>query len=716
MANLNIDLKLLVGKANASLGKLTQQAQVADRRFANLEKSVSGVRNTLGLLAGAAAGIGLFKLGQAALSLGTNAIDAASKIETMATQFEVLTGSGAKASAVVKDLTEFTAKTPFQLEGVAKAAQRLLSFGVESDSVKDKLQVLGDISAASGADLGELALIFGQVRVAGKLTGERLLQLQEKGIGAFGPALAKTLGVAESALSKMVSQGKVDFATFEAAFASLNQKGGFAFEGMIKRSRTLEGRTSTLKDNMNLLQADIGNKLLPTFKGLATAATIVVNKIRQNAEVMAFFGNVAAQIPGIVDFVAKAIITFNNAIQNTRQFLNSISIAINKFIGGVLDVVIAANEAEIAFKRFVGNDVSQLEKNNAELKRTREIFGEIANEATQANDQIQKSQDETNKAIQDGSNKVVALIQTEIDAANKQADEKVAADEKKIGSEQRLTQEQLAQMEARRQAQEKLEEQLAAARDLTAQQKEAVRLFDTEAEVLFEEERLVRLEEFFTREQEATLQASLQAAENETQKQLIIEGIVAKGLKAQLKMKQDAIAKEKELERARKAALIGASGDLFGALAGAAALGGRKLFGIAKAFSIGEALIKGYLAVQNALAQVPYPANFVAAAAVGIQTATNVARISQTQPPGFATGGFPGGPDIRTGDKLTVGVNRGEAILNAQQQKNFMDLANTGTAAPQEIMIRNVIELDGQQITESVSRHVADGFELGEIV
>ena len=68
-------------------------------------------------------------------------------------------------------------------------------------------------------------MIYGQVAAAGKLTGERLLQFQERAI-PLGPAIAKTMGVAESSVKKMVSDGKVQFADFERAFNSMSETGG----------------------------------------------------------------------------------------------------------------------------------------------------------------------------------------------------------------------------------------------------------------------------------------------------------------------------------------------------------------------------------------------------------------------------------------------------------------------------------------------------------
>ena len=64
--------------------------------------------------------------------------------------------------------------------------------------------------------------------------------------------------------------------------------------------------------------------------------------------------------------------------------------------------------------------------------------------------------------------------------------------------------------------------------------------------------------------------------------------------------------------------------------------GNKKLFKIGKVAAISSALIDGYKAVQNALANVPYPFNIAAAAGMAVSTAVNVANIKKQK---FGGGG-----------------------------------------------------------------------------
>lgn len=229
-------------------------------------------------------------------------VNEARKFETIQAQFTTLTGSVLIAKDALKDLQDFSATTPFQFEDVANAGKQLIAFGTPVNQVKGTLQQLGDVAAASGAPLKEVTGIFGQISAAGKLTGERLLQLQERAI-PIGPALANTLGIAESKVKEFVSKGKVSVEQFNTAFASLSQEGGFAFKGIEAQSKTLDGAISTLKDNFSLLSAGIGKEFAPFAKAAVVQLTKFLQKVRENEGAIKVIARVLAAGAGMAGFV-----------------------------------------------------------------------------------------------------------------------------------------------------------------------------------------------------------------------------------------------------------------------------------------------------------------------------------------------------------------------------------------------------------------------------
>ena len=148
----------------------------------------------------------------------------------------------------------------------------------------------------------------------------------------------------------------------------------------------------------------------------------------------------------------------------------------------------------------------------------------------------------------------------------------------------------------------------------------------------------------------------------------------------------------------------------------------KELAVIGKAAGITQIAIDTPVAVSKALAAFPPPYNFIAAGLVGTAMAVQAANIAGIN---FATGGFVPGQSV-AGDKVVANVNSGEAILNTEQQKNFMMLANGGgnnnsdaiisrlDSLEQAILSRPIVLMaDDNEIARSTSRGVMNGVEIG---
>ena len=83
-------------------------------------------------------------------ALGAAAVKSAADLEAMETSFISLTGGAKEAAEMMRNLNDFTAKTPFQIDAVAKSARQLIASGTGINEVNDQLQFLGDIAATSG--------------------------------------------------------------------------------------------------------------------------------------------------------------------------------------------------------------------------------------------------------------------------------------------------------------------------------------------------------------------------------------------------------------------------------------------------------------------------------------------------------------------------------------------------------------------------------------
>jgi tape measure domain-containing protein len=687
MADVKINLKVVGDAALRSIRNLENATEKTQRSVNSLNNAASSTANIFkGVFAANIATTFVNNFASAVGNLVSTGASAAQNLETLSTQFEVLTGSAGEANAIVQDLTDFAARTPFRFEGIASAAQRLLSFGFSSDEVKDRLQDLGDVAAASGADIGELSLIFGQVRAAGQLTGERLLQLQERAI-PIGPALAKSLGVAESSVRDLVRRGEVDFATFEEAFRSLNETGEFAFEGLEKRSQTLEGRLSTLSEDVELLGASVFQAFVPALKAGAAVASEFLGSLRESGALDGFLKTLQSGIPLAVQTTASALTILVEVFQGTRIIINTIRAGFNAFAQTLVDGTISILEATIAAKEFLGLDTSGLNQTVGNLKILSETFEEVGTESLQANEDIRQSREELVALIEGTSDTLVGKIDAEKQAAIERGNATVEANKKIIESE--------------------------------TQKKDLLTLFAEEAKIAAEEG---RAEELAVREAQASedfqfLVKNLgeeEAARVAAQaKRLENEGKTNEALKvltqSRIKAEQEATKKQKEEDDKRVS-------DRKSTLSTIATLQGssnKTLVALGKAAALASIAIDGPAAVTKALNAAPPPFNFALAATVAAAVAAQAAKVAGV---GFQDGGIVGGNSF-SGDQVPIRVNSGEMVLNRQQQTQLFDLANGGAKGPSQVIQSNVtVELDGEVVGRTVSRQVADGLELGELI
>jgi len=195
--------------------------------------------------------------------LGLAAVKSAADLEAMQTSFISLTGGAKQAADMMKNLNEFTAKTPFQIEAVAKSARQLIASGTGINEVNDQLQFLGDIAATSGQPIDEIAAIFAKVNAKGKVELENLNQLADRGVKIF-ELLAEATGLPADKLGA----GRVSVEEFNAVLKSMAEEGGFAHKSMERLSETAAGKFSTALDNLKFAGAELAKDLMPVVKDI----------------------------------------------------------------------------------------------------------------------------------------------------------------------------------------------------------------------------------------------------------------------------------------------------------------------------------------------------------------------------------------------------------------------------------------------------------------
>ena len=226
---------------------------------------------------------------------GGMALKTAAKFEKLRTTLNVLTGSAEAGGKAFERLVQFSAKTPFQLDELVKANNTMMGFGLSADEAYGSLQQLGDIAAVAGGDLQRIAVAFGQSAAEGRVMTRDILQFINNGVPMYD-LLADVTGKSASEVRNLATEGKITFDVLQAAFNKATSEGGKFHGGMDILSGTLNGLFSTLKDNLNVAFAELGQEIAQAF-------------------------NLSENIPKLIDYIKEITEKFKALSPETKRFL-----------------------------------------------------------------------------------------------------------------------------------------------------------------------------------------------------------------------------------------------------------------------------------------------------------------------------------------------------------------------------------------------------------
>lgn len=247
---------LMVDKLSARLDKavdkmeqMTGKTAQANRQMQELDKSGLSLQKTIGRLASA------FAMKELVSKIAT----VRGEFQQLEVAFKTMLGSAEQADALMRQLTQTAATTPFGLEDVAQGAKQLLAYGLEAEKVNETLIRLGDIAAGLSVPLNDLVYLYGTTMAQGRLYTQDLNQFTGRGIPMIGE-LAKQFGVAESKVKELVEAGKVGFPEVQKVIESLTDEGG-KFGGLMEaQSKTITGQISNIEDAISMMFNELGQQ------------------------------------------------------------------------------------------------------------------------------------------------------------------------------------------------------------------------------------------------------------------------------------------------------------------------------------------------------------------------------------------------------------------------------------------------------------------------
>lgn len=256
----------VTGPAHRVNQSLSGVASVSER-FNRLKASSLAVGNGIAKVSGEAAALGgkLLLLGGAgAWFFKSQFIDTAAQFERFTAILETIEGSSSKASQAMEWVSDFAAKTPYELGEVTDAFVKLRSYGI--DPMNGVLLALGDASSAMGKPLMQSV-----EAIADAMTGE-YERLKEFGIR--GDVKGNKVRFSYTDKDGNTQYKVVNNKDREAIRLALQAVWAERYAGaMEKRSKGWEGMLSNLFDQLErfkllVMKAGVFDYLKEKLKGL----------------------------------------------------------------------------------------------------------------------------------------------------------------------------------------------------------------------------------------------------------------------------------------------------------------------------------------------------------------------------------------------------------------------------------------------------------------
>ena len=258
------------------------------------------------------------------------------QIEIYRTALTNMLGDAEKANAMLTSIKRDAARTPFSTDALVAANQYLLSAGENAEYSQKTILALGDaIKATGGGDdeLNRMAQNLQQVANVGKASAVDIKQFAFAGINIY-QVLADYTGKSVQEVQNMT----VTYDVLTKALQAAAQEGGRYYNSMATQSQTLDGRTTTLTDNVKQLAGELTTGLSSAYGTIVEKANSWVSSILESDEKLSQLETTvtvaASAVAGLTTaFVAykaaMAIADIITAVQKATEGLTAAQVALN---------------------------------------------------------------------------------------------------------------------------------------------------------------------------------------------------------------------------------------------------------------------------------------------------------------------------------------------------------------------------------------------------
>lgn len=197
--------------------------------------------------------------------------------------FSTMLWSADEADKMLKDLSEFAKKTPFELTWIRDSAKQLMAYWFSAEEVLPTLKNLWDVASWLSVPISQLALPMWQVRVAWKLMTQDLKQFQNAWVDLVWE-LSKNLWKSKAEIQSMISSWKITSDMVAKAFETMTSEWWRFANLMEAQSWTYQWMMSNLNDSFDSIKETIWRTFIPILERVLSAIIPILDKISSRIE------------------------------------------------------------------------------------------------------------------------------------------------------------------------------------------------------------------------------------------------------------------------------------------------------------------------------------------------------------------------------------------------------------------------------------------------
>lgn len=325
------DLNRATGRMGNDVDDLADQTGDATKRMTGYFKDVS--RIVSGILISQAFYGALQSIQQATSAL----FEFSMTLEDAAVKYEMLLGSTQEAKGFMSALEDFATNTPFDFQGLDRAAQRVKLMGVETKNVLPILRTVGDAISIMGGDtdtLDRLTVAMRQMYQSPKAQAEELEQFIEAGIDV-SKYLREELGLTAEQIKNIGDESISGSVAVNAILQGLSKDARFS-GGMEKLSENTRGMIESIKDASKFLGVGMFSNI---FAGMKDTIRSIRDEMEGLKEAFDLGGNGAVfekLIPPELQPAIRTIIGSFRSLWDSIKMIASALAPVAQAFGGAL--------------------------------------------------------------------------------------------------------------------------------------------------------------------------------------------------------------------------------------------------------------------------------------------------------------------------------------------------------------------------------------------